>query len=61
MSNKAELRKTLGKLSSISARAKRNKTFQFISLAHLLNVAFLKDCYNNLARNKAIGIDGISW
>ena len=39
----------------------RNKTFQFISLAHLLNVAFLKDCYNHLARNKAIGIDGISW
>ena len=61
MSNKSELNKTLGKLSSISARANRDKTFQFISLAHLLNVAFLKDCYNNLARNKAIGIDGISW
>jgi group II intron reverse transcriptase/maturase len=61
MSNKAELRKTLGKLSSISARASRDKTFKFISLAHLLNVSFLKDCYNSLARNKAVGIDGVSW
>jgi len=61
MSNKAELRKTLGKLSSISARASRDKTFKFISLAHLLNVSFLKDCYFNLARNKAVGIDGVSW
>ena len=61
MSNKSELNKTLGKLSSISARASRDKTFKFISLAHLLNVSFLKDCYLNLARNKAIGIDGVSW
>ena len=61
MSNKSELNKTLGKLSSISVRASRDKTFQFISLAHLLNVSFLKDCYNNLARNKAVGIDKVSW
>ena len=61
MSNKSELNKTLGKLSSISARASRDKTFKFISLAHLLNVSFLKDCYNHLARNKAVGIDRVSW
>ncbi len=56
-----ELKNTLSKLSSISKCAKKNKTFQFESLAHHLNVEFLKDCYNNLARNKAVGIDKISW
>ncbi len=57
----SELNNTLYKLSSISKCAKENKTFQFESLAHHLNVEFLKDCYNNLARNKAVGIDKISW
>jgi len=60
MSN-AELNKTLSKLSSLSKCAKENKTFQFESLAHHLNVEFLKDCYNNLDRNKAVGIDEVSW
>jgi len=60
MSN-AELNNTLSKLSSLSKCAKENKTFQFESLAHHLNVEFLKDCYNNLARNKAVGIDKVSW
>ena len=56
-----ELNKTLEKLSSISYCAKSNKTFEFMSLAHHLNVEFLKDCYYNLARNKAVGIDKVSW
>jgi len=60
MSN-AELNKTLSKLSSLSKCAKENKTFQFESLAHHLNVEFLKDCYNKLDRNKAVGIDEVSW
>ena len=60
MSN-SELKNTLSKLSSLSKCAKENKTFQFESLAHHLNVEFLKDCYNNLARNKAVGIDKVSW
>ena len=60
MSN-TELNNTLYKLSSISKCAKENKTFQFESLAHHLNVSFLKDCYNNLDRNKAVGIDKVSW
>ncbi|MDQ7060791.1 MAG: group II intron reverse transcriptase/maturase [Sulfurimonas sp.] len=60
MSN-SELNNTLYKLSSLSKCAKENKTFQFESLAHHLNVEFLKDCYNNLARNKAVGIDKVSW
>lgn len=56
-----ELRHTLEKLSSISTCAKENKTFQFESLAHHLNGAFLKDCYYTLDRNKAVGIDKVSW
>jgi len=60
MSN-SELKNTLAKLSSLSKCAKENKTFQFESLAHHLNAEFLKDCYNNLDRNKAVGIDKVSW
>lgn len=57
----AELNKTLEKLSSISFCAQENSTFEFMSLAHHLNVEFLKDCYYHLARNKAVGVDGVSW
>ena len=56
-----ELNKTLQKLSSISYCAKSDPTFEFMSLAHHLNVEFLKDCYLNLDRNKAVGIDKVSW
>jgi RNA-directed DNA polymerase len=56
-----ELDKTLSKLSSISNRAKNDSTFEFLSLAHLLNVEYLKDCYQNLDRNKAVGVDKVSW
>jgi group II intron reverse transcriptase/maturase len=57
----AELNKTLDKLSSISFCAQENSTFEFMSLAHHLNAEFLKDCYYHLARNKAVGVDGVSW
>ncbi|VAW76100.1 Retron-type RNA-directed DNA polymerase [hydrothermal vent metagenome] len=60
MSN-TELNKTLEKLSSISFCAQGNTIFQFMSLAHHLNVEFLKDCYYHLDRNKAVGIDNVSW
>lgn len=60
MSN-TELNKTLEKLSSISFCARSDSTFKFMSLAHHLNVEFLRDCYNNLDRNKAVGVDSISW
>ncbi len=56
-----ELNKTLEKLSSISYCAKSDATFEFMSLTHHLNVSFLKDCYYNLDRNKAVGIDRVSW
>ncbi len=54
-----ELNKTLEKLSSISLRAKGNSTFKFMSLAHHLNVGFLKDYYKHLDRNKAVEVDGV--
>jgi len=60
MSN-TELNKTLEKLSSISFCAQGNPDFKFMSLAHHLNVEFLEDCYYHLDRNKAVGVDGVSW
>lgn len=56
-----EIGKTLEKLLLISARARRERTFKFTSLAHLLDVEYLRDCYLNLNRNKAVGIDNVSW
>ena len=56
-----ELNKTLEKLSSISFCAQRDANFQFTSLAHHLNAEFLKDGYHHLARNKAVGVDSVSW
>lgn len=56
-----ELNKTLEKLSSLSFCAQRDPAFKFMSLAHHLNAEFLKDCYYHLARNKAVGVDSVSW
>ena len=56
-----ELNRTLQKLSSISFCAKSDPAFEFMSLAHHLNAEFLKDCYYNLDRNKAVGVDRVSW
>ena len=53
--------KTWLKLSLISGHARRDPDFQFTSLAHLLNVEYLRDCYKSLNRNKAVGIDNVSW
>ncbi len=53
--------KTWHKLSLISGHARRDKSFQFTSLAHLLNAEFLRDCYKSLNRNKAVGIDKVTW
>ena len=57
----AELNKTLFKLSSIAECARGNPAFEFLSLAHLLDADFLEHCYQNLDRNKAVGIDKVSW
>ena len=52
---------TLTKLALISERARKEPKLQFISLAHLLNEGFLEECYYRLGRNRASGIDGVSW
>lgn len=49
------------KLALITERAKREPQCEFSSLAHFLNEDFLKGCYVGLGRNKASGIDGVSW
>jgi len=49
------------KLALISERARKEPKLQFTSLAHLLNVGFLKECYYSLGRDRASGIDGVSW
>jgi len=53
--------KTWTKLSLISGHARRDHAFKFTSLAHLLDAEYLRDCYHSLNRNKAVGIDNISW
>lgn len=52
---------TLTKLALISQRARKEPKFKFTSLAHLLNKGFLKECYYSLGRDRASGIDGVSW
>ena len=52
---------TWQKLSLIAGHARRDPDFQFTSLAHLLNVDYLRDCYHSLNRNKAVGIDNVNW
>ena len=61
MMSDTELSKTLMALSSISCCARRSPAFEFLSLAHHLNVELLRDCYVHLDRNKAVGVDSVSW
>lgn len=53
--------RTWSKLPLIAGHARRDRNVQFTSLMHLLDVEFLRDCYMSLNRNKALGIDGVSW
>ena len=48
------------KLKSLTLRAHRDSKCKFTSLAHLLTVEFLKDCFQELKREKASGVDGVS-
>lgn len=56
-----EIGKTWTKLSLITGHARRDPAFQFTSLAHLLDAEYLRDCYHSLNRNKAVGVDRVSW
>lgn len=51
---------TINKLKQITKIAKAESKTKFTSLAHLLNPSYLKQCYKQLKRNKAAGIDGRS-
>jgi len=57
----SDIGETEQKLFLITGHARRDHDFQFTSLAHLLNVEYLRDCYRSLNKNKAVGIDDVSW
>ncbi len=48
------------KLSSITQRARENPKYRFTRLIDLLTEDFLKECFWELKRDKASGIDGVS-
>ena len=52
---------TFAKLTLIMKRAREEPRIQFTSLAHLLNEDFLKACYMKLGRDRACGIDNVTW
>jgi RNA-directed DNA polymerase len=52
---------TSNTLTLVTQRARRDPACQFTSLAHLLDVEFLRGCYGALGKEKAPGIDGQSW
>jgi RNA-directed DNA polymerase len=49
------------KLTLIAERARREPQCQFTSLAHLLDEGFLAACYRRLGRDRASGVDGVTW
>jgi len=52
---------TLTRLALISQWARKKPKCQFTSLAHLLDEWFLARCYFELGRDRASGVDGVSW
>ena len=48
------------KLKQIAMKAKQDKRVKFTSLAHHINEENLAECYLELKRNKACGIDGVT-
>ena len=52
---------TWAKLALIAERARREPRCQYTSLAHLLNERFLATCYHRLGRDRACGVDGVTW
>jgi RNA-directed DNA polymerase len=54
-------RTTWTKLLFIAERARREPRCQFTSLTHLLDEEFLAACYHRLGRDRASGVDGVTW
>jgi group II intron reverse transcriptase/maturase len=50
----------IGKLKLISEKAKQDKKMKFTSLVHLINEENLAQCYKELKRDRACGIDGVT-
>jgi retron-type reverse transcriptase len=48
------------KLRSVTQRAREDPKCKFTSLAHLLTADFLKECFRELKKDKAPGIDGVT-
>ena len=48
------------KLQAITQRTREDPELRFTSLAHHLNEDFLKECFEELKRGKAPGIDGVT-
>lgn len=61
MPNHREGNMTRAKLAFITQRAREKPKSQFTSLAHLLDEGFLRECYYELGRDRASGIDGVTW
>jgi group II intron reverse transcriptase/maturase len=56
-----EMEGTWSKLPLIAKHAREKPDMQFTSLAHLLDKRFLTDSFHSLNRNKAVGVDNVSW
>jgi RNA-directed DNA polymerase len=49
------------KLNLITKHAAEDKNFKFTSLAHLLNEESLKECFHMLNKNRAPGVDDVTY
>ena len=49
----------IGKLKLISEKAKHDKKLKFTSVAHLINEGSLAQCYKELKKDRACGVDGV--
>lgn len=49
------------KLQALTRIVKERPNERLTSLAHILNTDFLKQCYEELKRNRAPGVDGVTW
>lgn len=49
------------KLQALTRIVKERPNERLTSLAHILNTDFLKQCFEELKRNRAPGVDGVTW
>jgi retron-type reverse transcriptase len=47
-------------LSVLTTKARENPKERFTSLMHILTEDFLKECFYELKRDKAVGVDGVT-